>query len=53
MPEINGLSQQGQILNAGDELAGFLKIFAGETIAAFSRASKAMDKHIVKTITSN
>ena len=52
MAEINALSKQGQILNTGDELAGFLKVFAGETIAAFSRASKAMDKHIVKTISS-
>lgn len=40
----------GQDKGAGDRLALFLKVFAGEVLAAFSRTSLAMDKHVVRTI---
>lgn len=42
----------GQVANAGDRLALFLKMFAGEVLTAFSRTAKSMDKHIVRTIQS-
>ncbi|MFW3388685.1 UNVERIFIED_CONTAM: hypothetical protein RF648_22140 [Kocuria sp. CPCC 205274] len=35
---------------ATDRLGLFLKVFAGEVLAAFSRSSLAMDKFIVRTI---
>lgn len=44
------IAKQGQIQNAGDELALFLKVFAGEVITAFERSSKCMENHIVRTI---
>lgn len=40
----------GQLNGAGDRLAGFLKIFAGEVLTAFTRSAKTMDKHVVRTI---
>lgn len=52
MAELNGVSKQGQILKAGDELAGFLKVFSGQVLTAFTRSSKALENHIVKTIES-
>ncbi|UXQ84884.1 putative major capsid protein [Ralstonia phage 10RS306A] len=42
----------GQVNNAGDRLALFLKVFAGEVLTAFARTAKSMDKHIVRTIQS-
>lgn len=42
----------GQVNNAGDRLALFLKMFAGEVLTAFARTSKTMDKHIIRTIQS-
>lgn len=42
----------GQVQGAGDRLAIFLKVFAGEVLTAFTRTSKTMDKHIVRTISS-
>lgn len=40
----------GQVNGAGDRLALFLKVFAGEVLTAFSRSAVTMDKHIVRTI---
>lgn len=45
------IQNPGQNGSTGDRLAGFLKIFAGEVLTAFSRTTKTMDKHIVRTIT--
>ncbi|BAJ51827.1 major head protein [Ralstonia phage RSB2] len=42
----------GQVNNAGDRLALFLKMFAGEVLTAFARTAKTMDKHISRTIQS-
>lgn len=50
MADLNAISKQGQILNAGDELAGLLKIYGGEVLTAFTRTSKALENHMVKTI---
>jgi hypothetical protein len=44
------IAKQGQIQNAGDELALYLKVFAGEVITAFERSSKCIENHIVRTI---
>lgn len=44
------IAKQGQLKGAGDELAGMLKVFAGEVLTAFSRNSKVVENHIVRTI---
>ena len=44
--------QQGAKQNAGDQLALFLKVFSGEVLTAFTRASKVMNNHMIKTIDS-
>lgn len=44
------IAKQGQFNGAGDELAGFLKVFAGEVLTAFDRTAKVMDNHIIRTI---
>jgi hypothetical protein len=41
----------GQINGTGDRLAQWLKIFGGEVITAFSRASKTEGRHMLRTIT--
>lgn len=50
MADLNAFSKQGQILNAGDELAMYMKVFGGEVLTAFERASKAINNHPTKTI---
>jgi len=40
----------GQINQAGDELALFLKVFSGEVLTAFDIATVFIDKHRVRTI---
>lgn len=40
----------GQVNNAGDRLALFLKMFSGEVLAAFKRVSKTTGRHQVRTI---
>ena len=45
------VASPGQHLGAGDLLAGMYKIFAGEVLTAFRKATVTMDKHIVRTIT--
>lgn len=42
----------GQVNNAGDRLALFLKVFSGEVLAAFKRVSKTTGRHMVRTIAS-
>lgn len=42
----------GQVANAGDRLALFLKVFAGEVLAAFARTSVTTGRHIVRSISS-
>lgn len=42
----------GQVNNAGDRMALFLKMFAGEVLTAFARTAKTMDKHVIRTIQS-
>jgi hypothetical protein len=45
-------SRSGQINVAGDPLALFLKVFSGETLAAFARESAFRNRHTVRTIAS-
>lgn len=40
----------GQVNNAGDRLALFLKVFSGEVLTAFERTTVTMNRHIVRTI---
>lgn len=44
------IAKQGQIKGAGDELAMFLKVFGGEVLTAFTRQSKVVENHMIKTI---
>lgn len=43
-------SRPGQINSAGDPLAIFLKVFAGEVLAAFNRESAFRPRHLIRTI---
>jgi len=43
-------SRAGQVNLAGDPLAIFLKLYAGETLAAFWANTVAMSRHIVRSI---
>ncbi len=45
-------SRLGQINQAGDSNALFLKVYAGEVLTAFDETNVMMDKHIVRTIAS-
>lgn len=45
-------SRLGQINGAGDALATFLKVFAGEVLTTFNREALFRDKHITRTIPS-
>jgi len=45
------IASPGQVLSTGDRWAIFLKVFAGEVLGAFTRMTKVMDKHQVRTIT--
>jgi hypothetical protein len=45
------IASPGQVLSSGDRWAIFLKVFAGEVLGAFTRMTKVMDKHQVRTIT--
>jgi hypothetical protein len=45
-------SRLGQINNAGDAKALFLKVFSGEVMTAFEETNVMADKHNVKTISS-
>ena len=42
----------GLIQGTADALGAYLEVFAGETLAAFSRSSVTMGRHIVRTISS-
>ncbi len=44
------VSRLGQINQAGDTTALFLKVFAGEVLAAFERSTVTLDKHLIRTI---
>lgn len=46
------VAQPGLIQGTSDALGAYLKVFAGETLAAFSRSSVTMGRHIVRTISS-
>lgn len=46
------IQNPGQVNNAGDRLAIFLKVFSGEVLAAFKRVSKTTGRHQVRTIAS-
>lgn len=46
------VAHAGQIAGQEDMLGLYLKVFAGETLAAFSRASVTEGRHIVRTISS-
>lgn len=46
------LTRQGQVNGAGDAVALFLKVFAGEVLRAFRTQNKMADKHLVRTIQS-
>jgi hypothetical protein len=52
MAGVTNYSQQGAKQNTGDQLALFLKVFSGEVLTAFTRASKVMNNHMIKTIDS-
>lgn len=42
----------GQVKNAGDRLALFLKVFSGEVMTAFEQATVTTTRHIVRSISS-
>lgn len=46
------VTRLGQINQAGDELALFLKVFAGEVLTTFLTKNVVLDKHQVRTIAS-
>ena len=46
------IARPGQFNGAGDLLAGFLKVFAGETITAFQRFSVTDGRFITRSISS-
>lgn len=52
MAGVTNYQQQGAKQNTGDQLALFLKVFSGEVLTAFTRASKVMNNHMIKTINS-
>lgn len=52
MTGVTNYQQQGAKQNAGDQLTLFLKVFSGEVLTAFTRASKVMNNHMIKTIDS-
>lgn len=52
MAGLTNYQQQGAKQNTGDQLALFLKVFSGEVLTAFTRASKVMNNHMIKTIDS-
>lgn len=52
MAGVKNYQQQGAKQNTGDQLALFLKVFSGEVLTAFTRASKVMNNHMIKTIDS-
>lgn len=52
MAEIQGITKQGQVKNTGNELEMLLKVFSGEVLTAFTRTSKVVNNHLVKTISS-
>jgi hypothetical protein len=52
MATLTNIQKQGAVQNTGDQLALFLKVFSGEVLTAFTRASQVMGNHMVKTIDS-
>lgn len=52
MAGVTNYQQQGAKQSTGDQLALFLKVFSGEVLTAFTRASKVMNNHMIKTIDS-
>jgi hypothetical protein len=52
MAGVTNYQQQGAKQNTGDQLTLFLKVFSGEVLTAFTRASKVMNNHMIKTIDS-
>ena len=52
MAGVTNYQQQGAKQNTGDQLALFLKVFSGEVLTAFTRASKVMNNNMIKTIDS-
>lgn len=52
MAGVTNYQQQGAKQNTGDQLSLFLKVFSGEVLTAFTRASKVMNNHMIKTIDS-
>lgn len=52
MATIQGITKQGAVKNTGDELLNFLKVFSGEVLTAFTRESRAVNNHLIKTIDS-
>lgn len=52
MATLTNISNPGLLQGGTDNLAGYLKVFSGEVLTAFERSSKAVEKHIVRTISS-
>lgn len=56
MANLNGGQQlgldQGKGVSSTDKTGMFLKVFAGEVLTAFTRTTKTMTRHIVRTISS-
>lgn len=46
----NSISNPGQNLSAGERDALFMKMFSGEVLTAFARATTMMSRHMVRTI---
>lgn len=51
MPDVI-VAQPGLVQGGTDALQMYLKVFAGEIITAFERASVTLNNHIVRTISS-
>jgi hypothetical protein len=52
MPDMMNIVRPGQINQAGDADALFLKVFAGEVLTAFAETNVALSRHMVRTIPS-
>ena len=51
MPNVT-VAEPGKVQGGTDSLEMYLKVFAGETITAFERASVTNGRHILRTISS-
>lgn len=50
MAGVTNYQKPAAVQNTGDELKNFLTVFSGEVLTAFSRASRVMNNHMIKSI---